>query len=83
MFAGWAAALLVLLLLLFALIIIFLDEYKGRLRETEIGRKISPTLWELMFSMFQCMTEGCGEDFIRPLVEETGDHRIYILYAAL
>ena len=52
----------------------------GYLRESDMGRVISPSLLTLMFSLFECMTEGCGPTIVRPLVEETDDRRIYVFY---
>jgi hypothetical protein len=77
----WAAVLLLILLLLFALVIVFLDESKGHLRGSDIGRVISPSLLTLMFSLFECMTEGCTGSLIRPLVAETGDRNIFFVYS--
>ena len=33
-----------------------------------------------MYSLFECMTEGCSEGVIQPMVEETGDTRIFVFY---
>ena len=53
----------------------------GHLRGSDIGRVISPSLLTLMFSLFECMTEGCTGSLVRPLVAETGDRNIFFVYS--
>merc|ERR1719387_3347546 len=33
-----------------------------------------------MFTLFECMTEGCSTNIIRKIVEETGDWRVFVFY---
>ena len=68
------------LIFLFSLIIVFIDEGTGILQNSQTGKKISQNLPRLMYSLFECMTEGCSEGVIQPMVEETGDTRIFVFY---
>jgi hypothetical protein len=67
----WAAALLFLILFMIATLLIFTQEELIMELDDTFGSLFS-SLWMVMYVLFECMSEGCGNNIVRPLVTETG-----------
>jgi hypothetical protein len=79
----WAAMLLILILYMLAILVVFTnEELIHSLRDTPHS-KLVESLPMVMYVLFECMSEGCGNNIVRPLVEETGVKALVLAFYPL
>ena len=79
----WAAMLLILILYMLAILVVFTnEELIHSLRDTPHS-KLVESLPMVMYVLFECMSEGCGNNIVRPLVDETGYRPLVLVFYPL
>merc|ERR1719247_619502 len=79
----WAAFLLILILYMIAILLIFMSEdLIHSLQSTPFGTLVE-SLPMVMYVLFECMSEGCGNNIVRPLVDETGYRPLVLVFYPL
>jgi hypothetical protein len=77
----WAACLLLLILFIVACLLIFVNEdLISSLHDTPFA-VLFESLPMVMYILFECMTEGCSNNIVRPLVQETGYRSLVVAYS--
>jgi hypothetical protein len=79
----WAAFLLILILYMIAILLIFMSEdLIHSLQSSPFGTLVE-SLPMVMYVLFECMSEGCGNNIVRPLVDETGYRPLVLVFYPL
>jgi hypothetical protein len=79
----WAAMLLSLILYMIAILVVFTnEELIYSLRDTSFAGLVE-SLPMVMYVLFECMSEGCGNNIVRPLVDETGYRSLVLVFYPL
>merc|ERR1719247_841662 len=79
----WATFLLILILYMIAILLVFTnEELIHSLQSTPFGTLVE-SLPMVMYVLFECMSEGCGNNIVRPLVDETGYRSLVLVFYPL
>jgi hypothetical protein len=76
----WAALLLFLLMYMIAVLLIFTNEDLIRSLESTPHAPLFKSLPMIMYVLFECMSEGCGDTIVRPIVAEIGHEPLVMVF---
>jgi hypothetical protein len=79
----WAALLLFLLMYMIAVLLIFTNEDLIRSLESTPYAPLFKSLPMIMYVLFECMSEGCGDTIVRPIVAEIGHEPLAMVFYPL
>jgi hypothetical protein len=79
----WAAMLLLLILYMIAILLVFTSEDLILSLEGTQFTELTDSLPMVMYVLFECMSEGCGNNIVRPLVQETGYRSLALVFYPL
>jgi hypothetical protein len=76
----WAAMLLILILYMIAILLVFTNEELIHSLDGTPFARLVDSLPMVMYVLFECMSEGCGNNIVRPLVDETGYRSLVLVF---